>query len=158
MRVDGEPRWFFFPWDHSPRGPGRGGAGVGCWKEEEKRPGREARKWISGDGESGGSQLEMNWRDRRRTAISKRKKCASVEGHVLNCTVGNRQKNGQHSETVALDNPQLGCLTPKGQMSANSPRVFKHLWFLLDMSELVSLIIGTFPLSHLLSVLDVPMR
>lgn len=74
------------------------------------------------------------------------------------CTVGNRQKNGQHSETVGLDNPQLGCLTPKGQMSANSPRVLKHLWFLLDMSELVSLIVGTFPLSHLLSVLYVPMR
>lgn len=57
----------------------------------------------------------------------------SAEGHVLNCTKGNRQKkkNAQHGETVGLDNPKLGCLTSKGQMSAYSLQTVTHLWFLL---------------------------
>lgn len=62
-------------------------------------------------------------------ASPKERNVHSADGHILNRTEGNRQKkkNVQHSETVGLDNPKLGCLAPKGQMSANSLQTVKHL-------------------------------
>lgn len=90
------------------------------WEEEED-PGRKAKKVKSVAGEENGSWRQAGRTDVR-TAISKRKKCALSLRPCSKFTKGNRQKNVQHSEIVGLDNPKLGCLTPKGQMSANSLR------------------------------------
>lgn len=136
----------FFLGDHSP--------GVGRKKKSQGGKQRQGNQQQV-EGMVIGGKLDGHMSEQ---ASPRERNVHSADGHILNCTGGNRQKkkNVQHSETVRLDNPKLGCLIPKGQMSAKSPQTVKHLWFLLNMSELGSLIITTLCLSQLFSALHVP--